>query len=300
MNTAEFHAPERYEKIERNNDMSWYFTEERQFEAYMSVGTVKPSARKFGEHALRQTLAGNMSPIYGPEDEALDNMSRFHEELGLDPAKTRILLPQRQYDIPLQMLNVDNDPAISDGEHPAILSERADFLYTYDSEIALAARPADCPIVLATAETPKGNILMLTHLAWQGAANGFVGQMFEHYETLGVRKDSLRIYVTPGGQAESFPYRSDHNPYEKYPDTHGLFANVTKVDDKYSYAIDTPNFVYNELLKYGVLPEQIYANTSDTSRADSGYSSHGRASRSNGAETNIRDIIIAKMNNGQA
>jgi len=300
MNKSEFSAPERYEKIEHYNETSWYFTEERTFEAYMSVGTVKPSVRKFGEHALRRTLAGNMSPIYGPEEEAFDNMSRFHEELGLDQTKTRILLPQRQYDIPLQMLNVDKDPAISDGVHPAILSERADFLYTYDNEIALAARPADCPIVLATADTPKGNILMLTHLAWQGAANGFIGQMFEHYEELSVDKTSLRLYVTPGGQAESFPYKSDQNPYEKYPDTHGLFVDVTLIDDKYSYSIDTPNFVYNELLKNGLTPEQIYANTSNTSRADSGYSSHGRAMRSGGEETNIRDIIIAKMNDDQA
>lgn len=316
---SEYNIPERYQAIERANERSWYFDDAtpRPFEVYQSVGTVKPSERVFGEGVLRKTLAGNMSPIYGEGDEderfnqSLENMQRFYFTLGdktstgievADLQKTKLLYPQRPRieKKPLQMLNADQyDNPVSE-PMPLILPERADFIYTYSKETILAARPADCPVVLATAHTPKGEILMLTHFSWEVIADGSMGVMFDHYDSLGVDRDSLRMYVTPGGHAESFPYTNyPEDPRQKFAHSEGLFVNVRpNADDpeNYDFEIDTPHFAYDQLLSYGMQPKQIYADTSDTSQLDSGYSSHGRAARSNGKEENIRDIILAKMN----
>lgn len=297
----------RYENIDDSSDRSWYMTDERPFEVYMSVGTTR--SLSVGGEAIRRTLAGNMSPLY-PKTEFLTdaeraevanaNMRRFYASIGLerkDLLDTMMLAPQRQYDIPLQAVDVDQFHNPSSVTQPYTIPERADFLYTRNPDTVLAARPADCPIALATAETSSGKIMTLTHFAWQGAANGFVDQMFEHFDELGIDRDTLKVYVTPGGQAESYPYATDYDPREKYPAAHGLFKGVSLGDDgKYHYGIDTPHYVYDRLIGNGLKPEQVYADTSDTSRSDSGYSSNGRAVRSQGQETNIRDLIVAKMN----
>lgn len=301
----------RYEAIDANNDRSWYMTRPRSFETFQSVGTVKPAAARFGEHALRQTLAGNMSELYPKTEDmtenqkytaALANMMRFYRSVDLTPrdmVNTVILYPQREYGIPLKVVNVDEHSNQSSFIEPMIAYERGDFMYTRDPNRILAARPADCPIVLATADTPEGPTLMLTHFAWEGAASGFIDDMFAEYDKLGVNRDSLQLYVTPGGQAESFPYVNftKYDPLKKFPGTESLFKDYTSnPDGSFDFNIDTPHFVYEQLVNHGMKPEQIYADTSDTSEKTSGYSSNGRALRSGGEETNIRDIILAKMN----
>jgi hypothetical protein len=122
--------------------------------------------------------------------------------------------------------------------------------------------------------------------------------MAREFDALGVDLSTAKVYVTPGGHAETFPFEdSDQNPNDKYPDATGLFEMTRyhmKGDAKvYDFQIDTPNFVYTGLLGMGLDPHQIFVDTSDTTAPESGYSSHSRASRLD--DDNMRDMVVAQF-----
>lgn len=321
-------TPERYKKIEQANMHSWYLTSpNRTFEAFQSVESVgdpridltalteeeRASARVIAEIASleRVTAGGNMSPIgpYGPvemaeEDRIIDaknNMTKLFESLSISAESVNMLFPERDYTTPLTVIDIDTQPVEENTTYPRRVSTSGDFIYTRDPNKILAARPADCPIMFASADTPQGKLYMLVHYAWRGAANHYVEQTAVAFEALGVEKDSLQIYLTPGGQAESFSYQNyTKDPRVEYPGTEGLFVNVTeKTKDGstvWDFNIDTPKFVYDQVIeKIGVDPVQVFCDTSDTSALNSGYSSHGRSSRLAGqSESNTRDIVIMR------
>ena len=310
-NSEDLQFKNRYDQIEAANSKSWFWSDQpRKLEVVASVASSGPSRER---GLARIALAGNMSEKYGdpsiPQEQwpmiANANVNAFHTSLGLDPRHTKILRPQRSYGIPLQPVNVDdisNDPSNTNALW--LPQENAgDFLYTYDPNTVLGVRPADCPVIMASGETSRGRILTLTHIASLGAEAGFVKQMFEKFEDLEIDKGTLQVYVTPGAQAENYPYEKAQNPMREGLEK--LFVNIRPVQikdrktgeeiDGYKFNIDTPNFVYNELLRLGLSNEQVFVDTSDTARADSGYSSHGRAIRST-TEVNSRDLIIARMN----
>ena len=321
--------PQRYEAIESSNLHSSYLNDpDRPFNVYMSAATAgKPrlslaeaktkdeaesikAYNKVGRGVLvgnRFSLAGNMSTVnnLGPIDispeeraaEAEQNMVRYISSLGINPGDVRVLSPDRSYDTPMQVVNIDDEAANPEAAVPTILGKRGDFIYTYNPDVVLGVRPADCPLVIASAETPKGRIYMMVHFAWRGAAspgNG-VADMAREFSELGVDFSTLDIYVTPGGHAETFTFKDySDDPREQYPGTDGLFEDVEKGENGYSFGVDTPFFVYQNLLDLGITPEQIYLDTSDTSSLESGYASHTRSF--NLEEDNNRDMVIVELN----
>ncbi len=315
--------PKRYEKIERANHSSWYFTQHnRPFEAFQSFASVgeprvDTSTLPQGEHpeaaaAQRVIAAGNMSPLgpYGPVEmteerrieDAKDNMAQLFASLSVSPESVHMLFPERDYTTPLTVINIDEEPVDENTTYPRRVTTSGDFIYTRNPNNLLAARPADCPIMFASANTPEGQIYMLVHYAWQGAANHYVEQTAVALDTLGVDMASMKIYLTPGGQAESYPYTNyPEDPRVKFPDTEGLFVNVAEKTAEdgskvWDFAIDTPKFVYDQIIeKLGVDPTQVFCDTSDTSALNSGYSSHGRSRRlAHQGESNTRDIVIMR------
>lgn len=325
--------PARYEAIENANKDSSYINDvNRPFNVFTSIATAgKPRINfdpkqpelfpeekieeikkynKVGHTALegnRRILAGNMSPLnaLGPLEMTIEerienskaNMCRYISSLGINPGEVLVLSPDRSYDTPMQVVNIDDEVLDPEATSPSIMSKRGDFAYTYDAEKVIGVRPADCPIVIASAETPKGRIYMMVHFAWRGAAapgNGVV-DMAKEFKALGVDFETLDIYVTPGGHSETFSFTAyDQNPHEQYPNTEKLFTGVEKKEDGYTFGIDTPHFVYQGLIDLGIKPEQIYLDTSDTSALESGYSSHTRSF--NLQEDNNRDMVIVEFN----
>lgn len=301
----------RYDVINEANEKSFYMTNpNRSLDVYQSIQSIGPARSPESLAAGRVIAAGNMSPLgpYGPvelsEDErkedASQNLESFLKSVDIPPSHVFVLWPERDYSTPLSIVNADEQEVDESATTPTRLHASGDFVYSYDPNKVLAARPADCPIMFATADTPKGKIHVLVHYAWKGAGSHYVAQTAEAFDALGVDKDSLEIYLTPGGQAESYPYTSHEDPREVYKNTDGLFANVEKQTNNdgsttYSFGIDTPKFVYDQVIEQlKVRPEQVFCDTSDTSALNSGYSSHGRSKRlEDTGESNTRDIVLA-------
>lgn len=325
-----YSIPERYKEIDAANKESFYVNNPRRtldvFQSVQSIGDERIDLSKLTDEELeaapiarRMIAGGNMSALgpYGPVEfetdaqrikDAQDNMKAFFESINVPQESAFILNPERDYTTPLTVVDVDAQSLEGHEERPLRLDTSGDFIFTRDPNKILTVRPADCPVMIASADTPEGKIYMLVHYAWKGAANGYVEQTARVFDTLGVDRGSLEIYLTAGGQAESFPYSDyDQDPTTEYPGTEGLFLNREEYineagEKKWKFSIDTPRFVYDEVIhQFGVDPKQVFCDTSDTSALDSGYSSHGRSSRLRGqGESNTRDIVIAVFNNGQA
>ena len=306
----------RYAAIDAANTASFYLTKpDRSFDAYQSVHSYgdarSDEATPANKIAKRSIAAGNMSPLgpYGPAElseseriqDAKHNMSAFFESLGVPETSVYMLRPDRDYTAPLTVVDVDAQITNETTEWPARLDTAGDFIYTRDPNKILAVRPADCPVLIASADSPNGKLFMMVHYAWRGAACHFVQQTATIFDSLGVDKDSLEMYLTQGSQAESFPYTDySQNPLEEFPGTEGLFVNVSnrrKEDgsEVWNFDIDTPKFIYDQLLKHlDVSPKQLFCDTSDTGALNSGYSSHGRSMRlRETGESNTRDIVVA-------
>lgn len=268
----------------------------------MSVGSIGLSRELL---VARKILAGNMSPspIFGDQKLSADyraeianrNVREYLNNLNIPLERLRVLNPQRDYSQPLGLVEVDGAETINNGLNK--LAKSSDFIYTYNPETVLGVTPADCPIIISRGQTPKGPILCYTHIAWRGAEAGYVDQMFERFQDLDVDFDSLNLYISCGARSDNYPYVSDENPLKNNPDKNLLFKNVTLNDDgKYHFQIDTPVFIRDQLFKNGLSEYQIFQDTSDTARQDSGYHSHGRITRSsNNLETNGRDLLISSM-----
>lgn len=321
---------DRYKDIDAANAESFYMTNpNRTFDAYQSVesyggarvdaSTATSTEDEVLQAARRVTAGGNMSPLgpYGPIDmtedarieDAKQNMTAFFESLGVPKTSVYMLNPERDYSTPLTVVDVDAEVTSETTEWPARLTKSGDFIYTRDPNKVLAVRPADCPVMIATADTPNGKIYTMAHYAWKGAANNYVEQTADIFDTLGVDRNSLEIYLSPGAQAESYPYSNySRDPREEYPGTDTLFTNAHEVKKEdgtisWSFNIDTPKYVYDQVIeKLGVEPSQVFCDTSDTGALESGYSSHGRSSRLKAqGESNTRDIVAAIYNaNGAA
>lgn len=303
----------RYDLIDDANAHSFWMSEDHGFETYLSVQSIGPSRQTPEQLAARNILAGNMSSLgtYGPneltrEERILDarkNMQRFFEQHAINQDNVRILNPERDYTTPLTVVNVDADPSVPNGMEPIRLTESGDFIYSYDPETVLAVRPADCPVIIATADTPKGKIHMMIHYAWTGVAVGYVEQTAKIFEEIGVDKKSLRMYISPGGHAESFKYEGyPDDPRLQYPGNDLMFLDVEETTEAngspgWSFKIDTTYALYQDVLnKIGIDPYQVFCDTSDTASLESGYSSNTRAFNVEG-ESNTRDLFVASFEN---
>jgi copper oxidase (laccase) domain-containing protein len=269
----------------------------------------------------RFVLGGNMSPVvhengkvpYGPKamtDEerfadAEQNMMRHFEQIGVDPAMVRVLYPDRDYTHGLGIVNVDEDDSVCEGGVPIRLKKQGDFIYTYNPDIVLAVRPADCPIAIIAAETPKGQITMLVHFAWRGPATGEYEDMKRAFADLGVDNASMRVYITAGGHSETFGYPDPYKPNDadNKPSPVGnarLFKDVKAHGDpndpSYTFGIDTVNDVYEEFLSMGIDEHHIFVDTTDTTAPESGTASNSRAV--NYGDDNVRDIVTVQTKKG--
>ena len=340
-------VPERYARIDKANEQSFYMTDsERPFAVTLSVHSVgaprlrvdaaqqtaeevaelkqinEPAVASADEVgylkqaglAARFVLGGNMSTIvrdgeaaFGPgnmtSDERLKdargNMNKHFKNLDIDPASVRILNPERDYSTPLTTVNVDEDKGVYNGLDPVRLEKSGDLLYTYDDTIVLAARPADCPIAIMTADTPLGRVNMLLHFAWKGAASGQYEDMKREFDKLGIDYESLKVYISPGGQAETFRYTNYVPDGKENPDVEEgrLFVDVTSDGDNtqppFNFGIDTPNDVYEAFLDMGLDKKQVFLDTSDTTNLSSGYNSNSRDY--NQQESGARGILTAQF-----
>lgn len=319
---------QRYDRIDDLNGASFYMNDAlRPFDVVMSVHSGGQPRQKIEKKSMtdeeieainvrnsaaRFILGGNMSTVvlsdgkvpYGPSDlddegrlaDARTNMNRYFESIGVDPAQVRVLNPERDYSTPLTVVNADDDPGEYDGVQPVRLEKSGDFVYTYNPEMVLAVRPADCPIAVFSSETANGRLYGMIHFAWRGPASGQFEDMAREFDRLGIDNKLLKVYITPGGHAEDYKfskYVPDGKNNPKPVEGH-LFTNVHTDDEgKYAFDIDTPYAVYEAFIDLGLKPEQLFLDTTDTNSLESGYGSHSRAMRQ--GEDNVRDLVAVRF-----
>ncbi len=318
--------PERYKKIDEKNRTSFLMVEGSPLRVVQSLYSVGVSREVLSEEIAktnddekaeelkdkRQLINGNMSPLnkYGPSEltpeqrieDAKNNVHEFLDKQNIDIADVRLLLPERDYDTPLTVINLDETPLVQDDTDLLRPDKRADMLYTYDPTIIMAARPADCPIAYVTAETPKGEVTVLIHLATLGVAHGYVPQAKQILDNLDVEWSSVRVQLTPGGHAETYKYENfpDYNPAEKFPETSTLYVNIeeTKTDKgerAWNFDVDVAAEAYKQIVeKWNIDEYQVYLDTTDTTSPESGYSSNSRAFKGYEVDgDNTRDLVLA-------
>ncbi len=317
----------RYKRIEELNKKSFLMTEGSELQVIQSLHSagrprdvLTPQYQSaFDDEVIRKaqeigrrTLAGNISPLgYGPNDlstearliNAQKNLKKFLDSNDIDPADIRMLRPERDYTTPLTFLNLDEASFTPDGSGLLTPDTRADMWYSFNPELILAARPADCPIAFVTAETPKGPITVLIHFATLGISHGYVAQAKEALDGLEVDWDTVRVQLTPGGHAETYNFVDfkDYNPVTQFPESAGMYLNVEEVvseDGKvaYNFDVDAPAEAYEQIVRiWGIDAYQIFLDTSDTSSPSSGYSSQTRSFKGYAVHgENSRDIVLAR------
>ncbi len=317
--------PERYEKIEAANRNSFFMNEAPNLRVIQSLHSAGPSRELFGRvgeaselldqagRRARVILAGNLSPIsaYGPShlspeervDDAKANLGNFFEQNEISRERIRVLLPERDYTTPLSVVNLDQAELDRDDANLLRPTQRGDFMYTYDRTLALLARPADCPIELVTAMTPKGEVTALVHLAWLGVTRDYIDQAKIVFDGLGVDWDTVRVQVTPGGHSETFRFTNADrygDPRKTFPGYKSMFKGVKKsvAEDGravYDFGIDLAAEVYYRTIEsWGIDPYQIYLNTTDTTAPHVGHSSNSRAFQEYAVDgDNTRDGVVA-------
>jgi copper oxidase (laccase) domain-containing protein len=323
--------PERYRKIDELNKLSFLMTEGSSLQVIQSLHSVGASREvltpKYSDNyqqdviaeaqkISRHILAGNMSPLnnYGPGElttagrieDAAENLNKFFHLNDIDPADVRLLQPERDYSTPLTFINVDTEPLAPDDTGLLRPDLAGDMLYTYNPDIVLAARPADCPIAFVSAETPNGELTALLHLATLGTGHNYILQSKKVLDTLGVDWDTARVQITPGAHSETYRFQdfTQYDPREKFPEFKTMFVDVEDtVTDKgepaVNYGIDLAAEVYERIVKqWGIDEYQVFLDTTDTTSPTVGYSSHGRTDKEyeiGGDDT--RDIVLAKRPN---
>jgi len=321
LNDTEKVFENRYFRIEAANDESWYMKDQptpRPFDVYFSVhsaGAPRDPLAPLGFFAMnnllipssRRILGGNVDPgvTHGPMDldpslrsqDARTNIDRICADAGIHAEQLHILNARLAgHDTnPLTPLNIDTLELTPNSLGLTSIPVVSDFICTHNPEVVLAATPADCPLLLATAETPQGAIYILIHYPWRGVANRYVEQTDRCFTELGVDRSTLRMYLSAGAHAENFLYQRPVNPRVEFPSVPELFqyihAERTQDTPVWTFGIDTPHVVHAQLLELpGIEPWMLYTDTSDTGSVRSGYSSHTRASNQDPSH-NTRDLL---------
>lgn len=318
----------RYAEIDARNQESFLMTEGSSLQVLQSLHSAgaprdilsEKHSDSFDDQTLkaakklsRVVLAGNMSPLnnYGPShlspeeriEDAKDNIASFLERHDVSAESVRILRPERDYTTPLSVINLDDAPMTPDDTGLFRPDQAGDMIYTYNRDIIMAARPADCPIVFVTAETPKGEITALLHLAWAGVAHGYVQQAKKQLDTLGIDWPSARAQITPGGHGDTYTFENftKYNPAEEFPEAAGMFVDLEKTtgkegEDAYNFGIDVAAEVYEQIIgSWEMGQRNVFADTSNTTAPESGYSSHSRTFKNYDVDgDNTRDLVLAR------
>ncbi len=227
-------------------------------------------------------------------------MNKFLDVHRLNRADLVVIKPQGERSSGvIDIVCADNLPRPSDSYLED--STPASMMYTRDPERVLAIRPADCPTLIGYGLDEESQpLLFLLHSGWQDEEAGFVEQGLSFVrDELGVDPAIMNFIIAPGGI--DFDYKRPTDPATGQDERfqHSAWADHLKnvqqdEDGNYRFIIDMPGFLTSRLHEFGVTDHQIFFDDSDTSRLDSGYSSHKRWANKD-VQTPMRDVVVAMM-----
>ena len=275
-----------------------------------------------------RALSNNMSEAYNQFGEDLTkeekserakaNMQQFHEAINIPIDDVFVMKPQIDYSEPLGVIYVDDvfQPGHG-GDHATVSEQRGDMLVTFNADVALECRPADCPVVSGQVELEDGRTAYVqVHLGWNGLNAGYMTDFIHEIHSLNPKIDTLKLQMSGAGYAESFHYENAENPLDdeshaldkdgnpmpkrfSHERRQDLFVNVEATEKMnehgqpiYGFDMDMPGFIRKELERAGIDAYQLYEEGSDTTSAESGYSSHRRDGSNKTANT--RDVVVLR------
>lgn len=135
--------------------------------------------------------------------------------------------------------------------------EDVDCLYTFEDDIVLSAFYADCTPVYITSIVD--NLTCVIHAGWQGTVKAIVYKTIEHFKSLGIDPQNLKVVIGPSISYDNFEVESD--VIEQINDLQMIDNKscYTQINDiKYKADVKRINKLQAEAC--GVLTENIYVS----------------------------------------
>jgi len=227
-------------------------------------------------HGFSSVSEGNMSFLWGDEDDVLRNRKGFLGQLNVDSEKCAVMSIFDDNRIAL----IESGTKVGIGKDNRIPS---DALVTDQRNIFLFLLIADClPVILYE---PKSEILALVHCGWRSTDAGLLEKVIGFLkERFSVAPGGLIVGIGPGIHKESYKYTDP--PQKRLPGWKDFLADLP--DGR--TAIDIIGYGKRQLIEAGVKEENIEISDIDTA-ADSTFFSHYRSKKTGEAEGRFAAVV---------
>ncbi|MGC9611060.1 MAG: polyphenol oxidase family protein [Minisyncoccia bacterium] len=232
-------------------------------------------------HGFSSISDGNLSFLWGGEDDVLNNRRRFLEKSDIDPNKCAVM----------SILDSDNIIPIDSSSDTGIEKDarvRADALITSDKNVFLFLLTGDClPIIFFD---PLRYVVALAHCSWKSTdtklSEKVVNFMKDKYKT---NSADLIVGIGPGIHKESYIQETIDHRQEQSSE----WSKFIKKFPDGRIRIDLVGYNISQLINVGVKEENIEVSPIDTAK-DSDFFSHYRAQRTGEKEGRFATIIGMK------
>ncbi len=227
---------------------------------------------------------GNMSYMYGTEEEVLQNKKCFWEKYGFEYDHT--------YQIKTNIQKFNSAKYLESTTQEFTVVEDTDALISHNPENLLALLTADCLAVVLF--DPKTKMVALVHCGMKWEDAGILDATFEYFKKDSKPSDIL-VYLGCCIGRES--YRWDSNIFNIISPNSFVSKNITKDtsdDSQYCYRIDLRNAVLQHLESLGIESTNIVDSKIDC-YTDRRYFSHTRAI--NLQEQEGRHVTLVQVKN---
>ena len=221
---------------------------------------------------------------------------RFFAANGIIPNDVASLWLNRIRGIDIDVVDADS---LERQEPYAFAENGASMIYTKDPNRVLVLDVGDCAGVVGYGKREDGEeLLFILHVGWRDAEDDFVAQGLNFVRNK-LEFDPARMHYVNGPSAFNMPYYRPNHPL----DNDELFANpawekhLRAIEPAsnhggYNFQIDLQGFILDEMAKHNITRDHIFVDTSDTTRGDSGYSSHSRWANGR-IDTPTRGLVVA-------
>lgn len=202
--------------------------------------------------------AGNLSYIYGPEDEVLAARRTWAEAMGIRLEDGVMYRPLDQ-DVIMDVDEAQRGVGMVGGE-----PLRADALVTRTPGLTLFLLLADCQGIAML--DPVQRVVALGHSSRKSTDLKLATKMMNYLQQSGCRPEDILVYLTPSIGPENYVF-----PPEIGTKLDGWGDNV-KVQPDGRYSVNVRGYVTEQLLVAGVKSEHIDGPVIDTFAEPSWYS----------------------------
>ncbi len=230
-------------------------------------------------HGFSSLEDGNMSFLWGEENEVLRNRGDYLQKLSVDPKKCAVMSVWDEGVIE----EATCDTPMGIGKHE---STKADALITREKGVALFLLTADClPIILYD---PVVKVIALVHAGWKSTDAKLCKRVVE---MLGKRCESNPVNVIvgigPGIRKESYvftkntrEYSNEWSPFLSYVPGGGV-------------AVDIVGYNMKQLIDAGIPRGNMEVSDIDTGE-DKQFFSHHRSQRTGEKEGRFATVVTMK------